>query len=229
MEKQVPQIQRIRRAAGGDPARRAADRALLLERVAVGLAHEGKNPLHNMALHLQLMSEKLSSAERQGGLPIERHLQALRDGIGRVDALLKAFGEFAAPEHLLPDLGVAVTRAIQLFGYEARRGGVQISFQGPETLLVSSDSRDLADTVGHALVACIEMAHEGGRVDVQLEPRGAVVVLTIHAGGGLGRRDEAEPHFEALRRLSPEAGCELSVETPSAGGARLSLSFLLPR
>ena len=60
-----------------DPLRRAAGRAVLLERVAVGLAHEGKNPLHNMALHLQLISEKLAQPGR-GGSPIEKHLTALR-------------------------------------------------------------------------------------------------------------------------------------------------------
>src|SRR5260370_27059968 len=155
-------IQRISRPTGEDSQRFAADRALLLERVAVGLAHEGKNPLHNMVLHLQLMSEKLTSAERQGGLPIEKHLLALRDGIGRVDALLKAFGEFAAPEHLPPDLAVAVALAIQLFGYEARRAGGQLSFHGPETLLVSCASRDLSAAVGHAPVSCIVMAPQRG-------------------------------------------------------------------
>src|ERR1700760_3169212 len=98
---------------------RSADRALLLERIAIGLAHEGKNPLHNMALHLQLMAEKISA----GGVPVEKHLTALRDGIGRVDQLLKAFGEFAAPEHTQPDLGAAASRAAHLFAYDARRSG----------------------------------------------------------------------------------------------------------
>src|SRR5256885_16856995 len=115
-------IQRIPRAASDEPGRREADRALLLERVAVGLAHEGKNPLHNMVLHVQLMAE---------GAAMEKHLAALRDGIGRVDALLKAFGEFASPEHLPPDLAAAVTRALQLFAYDARRASLQISVKGP--------------------------------------------------------------------------------------------------
>src|ERR1700674_1973512 len=87
-------------SASSDEQHRAADRGLLLERVAVGLAHEGKNPLHNMVLHLQLMAEKLAQPEMKGGSPIEKHLAALRDGIGRVDNLLKAFGEFASPAHL---------------------------------------------------------------------------------------------------------------------------------
>jgi C4-dicarboxylate-specific signal transduction histidine kinase len=212
-----------------DPERRAADRARLLERVAIGLAHEGKNPLHNMVLHLQLMAEKLAQPEMKGGSPIEKHLAALRDGIGRVDHLLKAFGEFASPDHLPPDLGAAVSRALQLFAYDARRASVQLSSSGPALLMVRSESRYLSDLVAHALVACIDSVRDGGQIDVHLEPRGAVAVLDLRADGGLGNREEALPHLDAARSLAPEAACELSIESPPAGGARLSLSFLHTR
>ena len=211
-----------------DPQRRAADRALLLEKVVVGLAHEGKNPLHNMVLHLQLMAEKLAAPERQGGSPIEKHLSALKDGIARVDQLLKSFGELAAPEHLPTDLGASLGRCTQLFAYEARRASVQVGRKGPSAMLVRSDSLFLTDLVAHALVACIESARDGGRVDALIEARGAVAVLELRAEGGLGNRDLALRHVDAARRLAPEAACELSIETPTAGGARLSLSFLHP-
>ncbi|TMA32111.1 MAG: HAMP domain-containing histidine kinase [Deltaproteobacteria bacterium] len=220
-------IQRIPKT-DADPRRRAADRAMLLERIAIGLAHEGKNPLHNMVLHLQLMAEKLAAPSVQGS-PIEKHVAALRDGIGRVDHLLKAFGEFAAPEHLPADVGAAVSRAEQLLAYEARRAGVHVQHHGPPALLVRSDSRYLGDLVAHAFVACIEFTREGGHVDGVLEPRGAVAVLELRAEGGLGSREHALLHVEAARSLAPDAACELSVETPAAGGARLSLSFLHPR
>ncbi len=222
-------IQRIPRAPGEDPQRGAADRARLLERVAVGLAHEGKNPLHNMVLHLQLMSEKLASRGAPAGSPIDKHVTALRDGIGRVDQLLKAYGEFAAPEHLPSDLGAAIQRATLLFAYDARRAGVQITRRGPASMLVESDSTSLGDLVAHALVACIEHARDGGKVDADLELRGAAAVLGLRAEGGLGMREQAAPHLDAARRLAGQAACELSIETPLAGGARLSLSFLHPR
>ena len=222
-------IQRIPRPAGEDVQQHRADRARLLEKVAIGLAHEGKNPLHNMVLHLQLMSEKLASPERQTGSPIDKHLAAMRDGIARVDALLRAFGDFAAPQHLTPDLGAAVKRACDLFAYEARRASVQLANGVPAALLVSSDSRYLGDLVAHALVVCIENARDGGRVEASLQSRGAVAVLEVRGDGGLGNREQALPHLDAARRLAPEAACELSIETPAAGGARLSLSFLHPR
>jgi hypothetical protein len=214
-------IQRIAKTEA-DPQRRAADRALLLTRIAVGLAHDGKNPLHNMVLHLQLMAEKLGSA------PVEKHLAAMRDGIGRVDSLLKAFGEFAAPDYLPPDLAAAAQRAVQLFAHDARRASVQLSIKAPGALLVQSESMLLGDLVAHALVACIESAHDG-RVDLLVEPRGAVAVLEARAAGESESREQALPHLDAARRLAADAACELSITAPTEGGARLSLSFLHPR
>jgi signal transduction histidine kinase len=222
-------IQRIARPVQEQQPGRGADRARLLERIAVGLAHEGKNPLHNMVLHLQLLSEKLASPGRQGGSPIEKHLGAMRDGITRVDDLLRAFGEFASPGHLPPDVAAALRRAVKLFAYDVRRATVKVSQRGPATLVVDSATPVLGDLVAHAFLACLELARDGGTVDVELEPRGSVVVLTLRAEGGLGNREQAQPHLDALRALAPEAGCELSIETPGAGGAWLSLSFLHPR
>jgi len=195
----------------------------------MGLAHEGKNPLHNMALHLQLMAEKLAAPERVGGSPIEKHVAALRDGIGRVDALLRSFGEFASPTHLPPDVAAAVRRAIQLFAYDARRATVQVAQHGPAALMVKSDSAWLGDLVAHVYLAAVEHARDGGRVTIKLEATGPLVELELRAEGGVGNREQALPHLEAARRLAPEAECELSIDTPTAGGARLSLSFIHPR
>lgn len=221
-------IPRIARPPEKDVERRAADRILLFERVAIGLAHEGKNPLHNMVLHLQLMAEELKS-QRAGDSRVEKHIPALRDGIGRVDALLRSFGEFAAPEHLPPDLAAAARRAIHLFAYDVRRATVQIAQHGPQVLMVDSDPSVLGDLVAHAVIASIEHARAGGRVEVILEKRGLTAKMEIRADGGLGNREHALPYLDAARRLAPEAACELSIETPAAGGARLSLSFPHPR
>ena len=154
---------------------------------------------------------------------------ALRDGIGRVDALLRSFGEFAAPEHVPPDLAAAARRAIQLFAYDVRRATVQIEQRGPQVLMVDSDSSSLGDLVAHAVIASIEFARDGGRVEVILEKRGPAAVMELRADGGLGNREQALPYLDAARRLAPEAACDLSIETPAAGGARLSLSFPHPR
>lgn len=212
----------------GDTALLAADRARLIERVSVGLAHEGKNPLHNMMLHVQLMAEKIADPGR-GGSPLERHLGSLRDGISKVDALLRAFGEFASTENLAPDLVAALARTLQLLGYEARRFNVEVSHTAPASLLVASDARLVNDLVGHLFVAAIELARDGGRVHVAVESQGPRARLELRAEGGLPRRHDAQPHLDAARRLAGAAAGELSIDTSAAAGARLSLSFVHSR
>jgi signal transduction histidine kinase len=197
----------------------------LLERVASGLAHEGKNPLHNMVLHVQLMAEKLTSP----GVPVTKHLTALRDGIGRVDSLLKSFAEFATPERLPPDLAAAAHRAAHLFAHEARRATVRVAVAGPDSLLVRSDGRWLGDLVAHALVSAIELSRGGGSVSMEVQQQGVVAALLVRCEGGAGNREQAVVHLDALRRLAADAACELSIDAPSGGAARLSLQFLQPR
>jgi len=199
-----------------EPDRRA-DKALLLTRISPGLPHDGKNRLHNMVLHLQLLAEKLGSS------PVEKHLSALRDGILRIDRLLEAFDELVAPDNLPPDLVAAAQRAVRLLAYDARRAGVEVSLHAPGALLVQSDSSYLGDLVAHVLAACIDCR---GQVGLRVEAHGATAVLEARAEGGA--RERALPHLEAARRQAAGAACELSIEFPAQGGLRLSLSFLHP-
>jgi signal transduction histidine kinase len=202
------------------------ERALLLQRAAAALAHEGKNPLNNMVLHLQLLGDRLR--DREGGNSIDRHLQAVRDGIGRVDALLKAFSDLASPEHLAPDIAAGIARAQLLFASEARRGVVAVMLRGPASVPVDSDPAALCDLVCHAFLAAVALARDGA-LHIAVGAEGPRARLELRAEGGAPRRDEAAPHLEAVRRLAPEASAELSADLAPAAPARLSLSFTHPR
>jgi C4-dicarboxylate-specific signal transduction histidine kinase len=196
-------------------------RSLLVERAAAALAHEAKNPLHNMALHLQLVSEKLPSEAARG---VERHLQSMRGGIAQVDALLKAFADLAAPANLAPDLGQALTRALLLFAFDARRSSAEIVRRGPAEVRVAARGDILLELVCNAVLAGIALAHDG-RLTLAIEPDGARVKLDVVADGKLPHHEESLPHLEALHRLSVLAGAERSIDVEGAGPARLSLSF----
>jgi signal transduction histidine kinase len=203
------------------------ERALLLERAAAALAHEGKNPLHNMVLHVQLLGERIREGER-GGTPVERHLQALRDGIGRVDAVLKAFSDLASPERLDPDLAAAVARAQLLFGFEARRGSVAVMQRGPVSVRVEADPAYLCELVCHAFLAAVALARDGA-LHITVQADGPRARLEFRAEGGAPRREDAAPYLEAVRRLVSGASAELSADLAPVAPARLSLSFPHPR
>jgi C4-dicarboxylate-specific signal transduction histidine kinase len=210
------------RAVEAQPSPDRADgRSLLVERAAAALAHEAKNPLHNMALHLQLVSEKLPGEAARG---VERHLHAMRDGIAQVDALLKAFADLAAPATLVPDVGQSLTRALLLFSFEARRGSVEIVRRGPAEARVAAPGDVVFEIVCNAVLAGIALAREG-RLTLAIEPAGKRVLLEVAVDGGAPRREEAAPHLEAVRRLSAGAAVEPSIDVEGGGPARLSLSF----
>jgi signal transduction histidine kinase len=194
---------------------------LLVERAAAGLAHEAKNPLHNMALHLQLVSEKLPRDAAQG---IERHLNAMRNGIAQVDTLLKAFADLVGPADPAADLGQSLTRALLLFSFDARRKSVELVRQGPAEARVAGQGDAVFEIVCNAVLAGIALSREG-RLTLAVEPQGQRFRLELTADGGAPRRDEAAPHLEAVRRLSARAAAEPSIDVEGAGPARLSLSF----
>jgi signal transduction histidine kinase len=211
----------------------AGDRGLLLARAAAGLAHEGKNPLHTMSLHVQLMAEKIAqatadSAAASGGPPLERHLKALHDGIEKVDALLRAFAELAHPTQAAADLGEAVARAALVLGFEARRTGVELSRSGPPSLRATVPVEPLSDLVGHALLAFFALAREGGRVSIEVAQLGAEARFSLRAEGGTPRPGDAAPHLAAVRRLAALLGNALLLEADEQAGARLSLTLPLP-
>ena len=265
-----------------------ADRGLLLGRAAAGLAHEAKNPLHTMALHLQLMAEKLAQASGAPDLlppGVERHLQSLRDGIAKVDRLLQAFAEVAAAMPADPsvdaenesqyqtvdrradresasrlaanervDLGEAVSRAILVFGFDARHHDVKLASSIPPSLRVRAAAQPLADLIGHALLAFVALAGRGGTVLLEVAQGEGQAMLSLHAspdaaddaapGGqaaqlrqravpasksaGLAAAKQSAMHLAAVRRLARTLGCTISIEETGQGSARLSLPLPLP-
>jgi signal transduction histidine kinase len=212
----------------------AVDRGLLLARAAAGLAHEGKNPLHTMSLHVQLMADKIAQATGadparfSDGAPLDRHLKALHDGIAKVDALLRAFAELAHPSQAAADLGEAVARAALVLGFEARRTGVELLRSGPPSLRSTVPVEPLSDLVGHALLAFFALAREGGRVSVEVAQLGAEARFSLRAEGGTPRPGDAAPHLAAVRRLAARLGNALLLEADEQAGARLSLTVPLP-
>jgi hypothetical protein len=153
----------------------------------------------------------------------------MRDGIGRVDALLRAFSQLATPPvHSAADLGQAVSRALLLFGFEARRGNVQLTRHGPSELPVEGDGALVDELVCHAVLAGIVLAQDG-TLELSIVPEGTRARLDLRGEGLAARRVDALPHLEEVRRLTSELQIERSIDADSAPVARLSLMFAQSR
>lgn len=212
-------------AASAGAGSEAEPAAALLARAATALAHEAKNPLHTMALHLHLLTEKLAKLAPEDKA-LQRHATALKEGIGKVDSLLKAFAELAVPTNAEPDLGAALDQALLLFGHEIRNAGAVLGERkGPRSVRVLAAGSTLSELVAHAFLAAVSVARAGASVQLELRSdghRGELIVQVTNAASSI---DEADPALRQARALARELGADLSLGSTAAGSARLSISL----
>lgn len=124
-----------------------------LSRLSAGVAHEVKNPLNAMTIHLELLRQKLAALaaqvpraapsllhdEEAGGTAVAdspgevsealRHAAVIGDEITRLDHVLQGFLKFTRPEELTPEPVRAQTligEVARLIEAEARQTGVRI-------------------------------------------------------------------------------------------------------
>jgi signal transduction histidine kinase len=157
--------------------------SLALPWLASGLAHDVKNPLNAMALHLAVLADKLEEAGDAVAAIGAVHLASLREQIGRIDDAVRRFAESADPSPRAEptDVSRVVADLCRLLAHEARRRRVELRCEaGPEAvrsrchparlgrLLLGLFRRALAETPpGGRLVVC--SAAEGPDATVRFE------------------------------------------------------------
>lgn len=168
--------------ADGALARAAMSRRLAaLKHVSSGIAHEVKNPLNAMRIHLELLRMQTADVPGTG-----EHLQVLNDQMRRLDEVVQGFLSFTRQE----DLTIVAIPPADLFDEllpvvtaEAGKTGVTVDVEAPTDLPAIAGDRALLHQalLNLALNACHAMP-DGGR-------------LRLSARRATGRRDT---HVELL-------------------------------
>jgi len=140
-------------------------RIAMVGRLTAGVAHEMKNPLNAMTIHLELLKQKLAQ-----GKPASMHADVIEQEIRRLDERIQGFLRFVRPDEvkfgavaLAPLLG-SVLDAVQL---EAQRANVSIARHcGDGALLVEGDAAQLRDVFLNLAQNAIQAMPKGGRLTV---------------------------------------------------------------
>ncbi|MFP5261663.1 MAG: sensor histidine kinase [Blastocatellia bacterium] len=133
-----------------------------LGRITSGIAHEVKNPLNAMVIHLEILRSKLDSGS---GSP-KPQLEILDSEIKRLDRVVQTFLNFTRPVeiHLEPfDLNVVVGHVVALASTEANELGVTINKELADgQLIVKGDADLLKQALLNVIINGCQAMPEGG-------------------------------------------------------------------
>lgn len=177
-----------------------------LNRLLAGVAHEVKNPLNAMTIHLELLKQKLAgtaprrageaNAEpvvlKDGSAPIAetgalRHVGVIGKEIRRLDEVVQGFLKFSRPDELeLKPVGVPhlLDEVMAVIEPQASAAGIVATSEcAPGVPPVQGDAAMLKQAVLNlALNACHAMA-AGGRLRIAARPRGRMVEVVVEDTG----------------------------------------------
>jgi signal transduction histidine kinase len=164
-------------------------------RLMAGVAHEVKNPLNAMTIHLELLKQKLAAVREPVTVPVgagasrsvdlSKHVNIIGDEIRRLDQVVAGFLKFARPEELKLQpvrLTALVSEVTTTVKPEAESRGIVIRTECPDTLpeinadpgMLSQALLNLAINACHAMpeggtlrLVCRAAAHRRVEIDVE--------------------------------------------------------------
>ena len=161
-----------------------------LGRLMAGVAHEVKNPLNAMTIHLELLKRKLGE-----NAAVEKHVNVISSEIRRLDEVILGFLKFARPDELKlqpVQLATVVSDVITTVKPEANRFNVAIKVDCAPTLPeINADPGMLRQALLNlALNACQAMPQGGTlRVACRSTSRRKVEIDIEDTGVGIPPED----------------------------------------
>lgn len=210
-----------------------------LNRLMAGVAHEVKNPLNAMTIHLELLKRKLDPSAN-----VEKHVNVIGSEIHRLDEVLMGFLKFARPDELKlqpVQLSALISDVVTTVTIEAQRANIQVKVDCPGSLPeINADPGMLRQAILNlALNACQAMADGGTlrlscrssqrKVEIDVEDTGSGIppenlsrifdlyFTTREKGSGIG--------LSMVYRIVQLHDGEVEVQSTPGTGTRFRLVF----
>ena len=182
-----------------------------LGRITSGIAHEVKNPLNAMVIHLEILRSKLESGDSDP----RPQLEILDSEIKRLDRVVQTFLNFTWPVevHLQPiDLNTIVTQVTALASTEAQERGVTINKQlDPDPLVIKGDADLLKQTLLNVIINGCQAMPEGGPLKVATsrgQDGSARITITDR---GIGIADDGQERIFNLYYTTKKGGTGIGL------------------
>jgi hypothetical protein len=160
-----------------------ADRLSAISRLTSGVAHEVKNPLNAILMHVELAKLKLA----HGDYEVTPQMDVLTSEILRLDRVVKTFLDFTRPVQLnLTDVPLAdfVLELADLARPQAAATNIEVAVESEgEPVSITIDPDLFKQAVLNIVVNAIEAMPEGGRLSFRAGVRGDQAEIRISDTG----------------------------------------------
>lgn len=140
-------------------------RIVMVGRLTAGVAHEMKNPLNAMTIHLELLKQKLAQ-----GKSASAHIEIIAQEIRRLDERIQGFLKFVRPDEVsfrAVALAPLIESVLEAVLPEAHQAGVAIARDCLDgSLQVEGDAAQLRDLFLNLAQNAIQAMPKGGRLSV---------------------------------------------------------------
>jgi signal transduction histidine kinase len=158
-------------------------RLAAIGRLTAGVGHEVKNPINAIVVHLELMRNKLGSADHKA----MRHLEVIESEIQRLDRVVQTLVDFSRPVELQlkeQDLRRVVSGVLMLASAEFETRDVYVQSELPDhPVLAKVDADLLKQALLNVVLNGAQAMADGGKLEVRLAEDGRMAMISIHDQG----------------------------------------------
>jgi PAS domain S-box-containing protein len=152
-------------------------------RLTRGVAHEVKNPINAIVLHLQLLQSKLQQIDPD----TRRHMDIIGSEIHRLDRVVQILVDFTRPRELHleeTDLRRLLEDVVSLAAPDAAQHAVNIVHELPsEPLFVKVDADFLKQAILNVVLNGVQAMPQGGTLAVSARREDEIVITEIQDQG----------------------------------------------
>lgn len=170
-----------------------------VQRLAIAartLAHEVKTPLNALAIHLEVLRNKIAGDD-DGDAQSQRSITALDSSIRQVDRLVREFTDYSAPvtmEKKSIDVAEVLHSSLEAIGSSCQAKKISLSKDVPAgPWQVAGDATRLRQTFDNLLRNAMEAQPDGGEIVVRAKADDSQLTIDISdAGPGVPPEQRAE-------------------------------------
>jgi len=227
---------------------RRAESLAALTTLTAGVAHEIKNPLGSIGIHLELMKKEMSGKKQIETQKVLENLLIIKEEVDRLNRIVMDFLFTVRPmnaELSYDELNRVVRELLDFMKFELSEAGITVDTDltktGPQILM---DERYMKQAVLNILKNAISAMPDGGRLRVQTVQKGNELLLKI-SDTGVGIPDEHmdkifEPYFTTkdfgsglgltlVYKILKEHMGDIEINSKVGEGTSITLSFPVPQ